>query len=129
MMKAFGSDRLAALTTAIDAVRCGGTISVSGVYGGASDPLPMLTMVDKQIQIRMGQANVLRWVSGILPLLTDDDPIGVEGFATHRLALEEAPGAYATFQAKEVGMVKLVLKPELAAGAGGAARRTSGWRR
>lgn len=111
MMKSFGSDRLAALTTAFDAVRRGGTISVSGVYGGATDPFPMLTLFDKQVQLRMGQANVKRWVPDILPLLTDDDPLGVEGFATHRLTLDEAPEAYGTFQRKEDGMVKVVLKP------------------
>ncbi|MFQ6171604.1 zinc-dependent alcohol dehydrogenase [Oryzobacter sp. R7] len=111
MMKSFGSDRLAALTTAFDAVRRGGTVSVSGVYGGATDPFPMLTLFDKQVQLRMGQANVKRWVPDILPLLTDEDPLGVEGFATHRLTLDEAPEAYATFQKKEDGMVKVVLRP------------------
>ena len=65
----------------------------------------------------MGQANVKRWVPEILPLLTDDDPLGVDDFATHRLPLEAAPHAYATFQAKEEGMVKIVLKPELGADA------------
>ncbi len=40
---------------------------------------------DKQIQLRMGQANVLRWVDGLLPLLTDADPLGVDDFATHHL--------------------------------------------
>jgi threonine dehydrogenase-like Zn-dependent dehydrogenase len=92
-------------------VRRGGTISLSGVYGGASSPLPMLTLFDKQIQLRMGQANVRRWIDDIMPLLTDADPLGVEDFATHRLSLDEAPHAYETFQKKEDGMVKVVLKP------------------
>ena len=85
-MQTAGTDRLAALRAAIDIVRRGGTISLSGVYGGMADPLPMLVMFDKQIQLRMGQANVQRWVPQILPLLTDDDPLGVESFATHRVA-------------------------------------------
>jgi threonine dehydrogenase-like Zn-dependent dehydrogenase len=106
-----GSDRLNALYSAIDIVRRGGTISLSGVYGGAADPLPMLTLFDKQIQLRMGQANVKRWVGDILPLLTDEDPLGVDTFATHRLSLDEAPKAYETFQNKEDGMVKVVLRP------------------
>ncbi|WP_030606452.1 zinc-dependent alcohol dehydrogenase [Streptomyces sclerotialus] len=106
-----GVDPLAALNTAIDAVRRGGTLSISGVYGGNVDPLPMLTMFDKQIQIRMGQANVRRWVDDILPLLDDADVLGVEDFATHRLPLEEGPQAYATFQAKKDGMVKTLLQP------------------
>lgn len=108
-----GVDRLAALYSAIDVVRRGGTVSLSGVYGGAADPMPMLQLFDKQIQLRMGQANVHRWVPEILPLLTDEDPLGVDGFATHRLPLESAPGAYATFQAKRDGMVKTLLQPGL----------------
>jgi threonine dehydrogenase-like Zn-dependent dehydrogenase len=111
MMQKVGVDRLTALYSAIDVVRRGGTISLSGVYGGAADPLPMLTLFDKQVQLRMGQANVKRWIDDILPLLTDEDPLGVDTFATHRLSLDEAPGAYETFQKKEDGMVKVVLKP------------------
>jgi threonine dehydrogenase-like Zn-dependent dehydrogenase len=111
LMQNAGTDRLTALYSAIDIVRRGGTISLSGVYGGASDPLPMLTIFDKQLQLRMGQANVKRWVPEILPLLTDDDPLGVDSFATHRLSLDEAPAAYETFQKKQDGMIKVVLKP------------------
>jgi len=111
LMTTAGLDRLAALHTAIDLVRRGGTISLSGVYGGMVDPMPMLRMFDKQIQLRMGQANVHRWVPDILPLLTDDDPLGTDGFATHHLPLAAAPDAYGTFQRKEDGMVKVLLKP------------------
>ncbi|WP_329793313.1 zinc-dependent alcohol dehydrogenase [Lentzea sp. DG1S-22] len=110
-MKEAGIDRLRALYSAIDMVRRGGTISIVGVYGGMADPMPMLTMFDKQIQLRMGQANVWRWVPEILPLLTDDDPLGVDDFATHRLPLDDAPKAYETFQKKNDGMVKVLLKP------------------
>lgn len=111
VMQKGGLDRLAALYTAIDAVRRGGTISLSGVYGGTADPIPMLTLFDKQIQLRMGQANVKRWTEDIMPLLTDSDPLGVEDFATHRLPLAEAPGAYERFQKKQDGTVKVVLHP------------------
>ncbi|NGO67527.1 alcohol dehydrogenase catalytic domain-containing protein [Streptomyces boncukensis] len=106
-----GVDRLAALHLAVDMVRRGGTISVSGVYGGTKDPLPMLSLFDKQVQLRMGQANVRRWVPGILPLLTDQDPLGVDDFATHHVPLSEAPQAYATFQEKANGTVKVVFRP------------------
>ena len=112
IMERAGVDRLAALYQAIDAVRRGGTVSIIGVYGGMTDPLPMLTMFDKQIQLRMGQANVRRWVDDILPLLTaDDDPLGVDGFATHRLPLEAGPEAYETFQQKRDGAIKIVFQP------------------
>ncbi|MDQ3627313.1 MAG: glutathione-dependent formaldehyde dehydrogenase [Actinomycetota bacterium] len=107
-----GLDRLSAFYTAIDMVRRGGTISLSGVYGGQADPLPMLTLFDKQVQLRMGQANVRRWSDAILPLLVEDaDPLGVEGFATHHVPLTEAPSAYADFQAKRNGTVKVLFTP------------------
>ncbi|MEV0171569.1 zinc-dependent alcohol dehydrogenase [Streptomyces sp. NPDC050803] len=107
----FSVDRLAALHTAIDLVRRGGTLSLVGVYGGTADPLPLLTMFDKQIQIRMGQANVRRWADEIMPYLTDDDPLGVDDFATHRVPLTEAPHAYEMFQRKQEGAVKVLMKP------------------
>ncbi len=72
----------------------------------------MFTLFDKQIQLRMGQANVKRWVDDILPLVTDDaDPLGTEGFATHRLPLEEASAAYANFQKKKDGAIKILFQP------------------
>jgi threonine dehydrogenase-like Zn-dependent dehydrogenase len=111
LMERMGVDRLHALHLAIDVVRRGGTISIIGVYGGMTDPLPMLTLFDKQIQLRMGQANVKRWVPEIMPLLMDGDPLGVEGFATHKLPLHDAPRAYEIFQRKEEGAIKILLQP------------------
>jgi len=112
MMEKAGLDKLSVLHAAISTVRRGGTISLSGVYGGMADPMPMMELFDKQIQLRMGQANVRRWIDDILPLLDGDgDPLGVEDLATHRLPLEEAPRAYADFQAKQNGTIKVLLQP------------------
>jgi threonine dehydrogenase-like Zn-dependent dehydrogenase len=111
VMQVAGVDRLAALHTAIEAVRRGGTISLSGVYGGATDPLPLMRMFDKQIQLRMGQANVWRWVPDILPLLEGEDFLGVDEFATHHVPLDQAPQAYADFREKRNGTVKVLLQP------------------
>jgi threonine dehydrogenase-like Zn-dependent dehydrogenase len=111
MIEKAGVDRLNALHLAIELVRRGGTISLVGVYGGMADPLPMLTLFDKQLQLRMGQANAHRWIPEILPLLTDGDPLGVDDFATHRLPLEEAPRGYEIFQKKQDGAVKVLLRP------------------
>jgi threonine dehydrogenase-like Zn-dependent dehydrogenase len=107
-----GVDRLAALHMAIELVQRGGTISLSGVYGGAVSPMPLIQMFDKQITLRMGQANVKRWVDDILPLLIgDDDPLGVDGYATHRVPIDEAPRAYEIFQKKQDGAFKVLLQP------------------
>src|SRR3954447_9863497 len=108
----FAVDRLAALNACIDTVRRGGTISISGVYGGMLDPLPMMQLFDKGVQLRMGQAHVKRWIGDIMPLLeSDDDPLGVDDLATHRLPLDRAPEAYEMFQKKEDGAIKVVLEP------------------
>ncbi|WP_026536292.1 zinc-dependent alcohol dehydrogenase [Arthrobacter sp. H14] len=107
-----GVDRLSALHSAIDVVRRGGTISISGVYGGQADPMPMLTMFDKQIQMRMGQCNVRHWTDELMPLVEDSsDPLGVMDLATHQVPLEQAPQYYEKFQKKEDGCIKVILKP------------------
>jgi len=112
LMERVGVDRLAALTATIAVVRRGGTLSISGVYGGMADPLPMMELFDKGIQIRMGQAHVKRWIDDLMPLVTDDaDPLGVEDLATHLLPLEEAPHGYEIFQQKQDKAIKVVLQP------------------
>jgi threonine dehydrogenase-like Zn-dependent dehydrogenase len=108
----YAVDRMRALYDCIDTVRRGGTLSISGVYGGQLDPLPMMQLFDKGVQIRMGQAHVRRWTDEILPLVADDgDPLAVEDLTTHRLPLERAPEAYEMFQKKEDGAIKVVLEP------------------
>lgn len=112
VMETAGIDRLAALHLAIALVRRGGTISLSGVYGGAASPMPLLQMFDKQITMRMGQANVKHWIDDLLPLVSgDDDPLGVERYATHHMRLEDAPHGYDIFQKKQDGAFKVVLNP------------------
>ena len=108
----FAVDRLEALTTAIKGVRRGGTVSISGVYGGEVDPLPMMEMFDRGIQVRMGQAHVHRWSDDILPLVLDPaDPLGTLDLTTHHLPLADAPRGYDMFRNKEDGCIKVVLKP------------------
>ncbi len=107
-----GVDRMNVFYQAIDAVRRGGTISLIGLYGGMADPVPMLTLFDKQIQLRMGQANVKHWTDDIMPLLTDTaDPLGVEDLATHKLPLDQAPHGYEIFQKKQDNAIKVLLTP------------------
>ncbi|MDR7233836.1 zinc-dependent alcohol dehydrogenase [Agrococcus sp. BE272] len=112
MLRNAGLDRLTALYTAFDAVRRGGTVSLSGVYVGQADPIPMMTLFDKQVAIRMGQCNVQSWRDALLPLVEDPaDPLGVEDLVTHRVPLERAPEMYELFQKKQDGCIKVVLTP------------------
>jgi threonine dehydrogenase-like Zn-dependent dehydrogenase len=112
LIETAGIDRLSALHMAIEVVQRGGTVSLSGVYGGAASPMPLIQMFDKQINVRMGQANVKRWMDNLLPLVVDEaDPLGVEDFATHRIPLDEGPHAYEIFQKKQDGAFKVLLQP------------------
>ena len=105
-------DRLDALYAAVKAVRRGGTVSISGVYGGEVDPMPMMEMFDRGITLRMGQAHVKRWIDDTLPLVSDPaDPLGVLDLTTHRVPLDQAPAMYETFQKKQDGCIKVVLAP------------------
>ena len=114
LMMTAGMDALGGLSVALETARRGGTVSISGVYGGKTDPLPMMEMFDRQLQIRMGQCNVRHWTEDLMPLVTDPkDPLGLETLATHRLPLEDAPEAYEMFQSKSDNCLKVVLKPGL----------------
>ena len=112
VMETAGADRLAGMMLAIDAVQRGGTVSLSGVYSGAGDPMPFITMFDKQMALRMGQCNVHRWRDEILPLVEDpSDPLGTEDLVTHHVPLDRGPEMYDTFKNKEDGCIKVVLQP------------------
>jgi threonine dehydrogenase-like Zn-dependent dehydrogenase len=112
LMQTAGVDRLQALTQSIETVCRGGTISLSGVYGGTADPINMLQLFDKGVKLAMGQAHVKRWIDDLMPLLSgEDDPLGVEDLCTHRLPLDDAPHGYEIFQKKQDGAIKVVLQP------------------
>ena len=105
-------DRLSVLRAAFKGVRRGGTVSISGVYGGEVDPLPLMEMFDRGIQVRMGQCHVKRWIDELMPHVQDEaDPLGTQDLTTHRVPLSEAPRMYELFQKKEDGCIKVVLNP------------------
>ena len=105
-----GIDRLSALHTAISSVRRGGTVSVSGVYGGMADPMPMMDMFDKGLTIKMGQCHVKQWTDELLEIASGaEDVLGLETLATHHVSLDEAPEMYKTFQQKQDGCLKVVI--------------------
>jgi hypothetical protein len=107
-----GVDSLTAMHTAFDAVRRGGTVSLSGVYTGSADPTDFMSLFDKQVTIRMGQCNVQRWRDELLPIVEDPaDPLGTMDLTTHEVPLDRAPEMYKTFRDKTDGCIKVVMKP------------------
>ncbi len=112
LSQTIGVDRMAALETAFASVRRGGTVSLSGVYGGAADPVNLMKLFDRQVTIRMGQANVRRWSDQLLGLVSrDEDVFDVERLVSHHLPLDAAPEAYRMFRDKADGCIKVVLHP------------------
>jgi threonine dehydrogenase-like Zn-dependent dehydrogenase len=112
VMTTAGVDAMGGLLLALHAARRGGTVSLAGVYGGTADPLPMLTMFDRQLQLRMGQCNVRRWIGELMPIVEDaSDPLGLEHLATDHLPLSDAADGYRRFQEKADGCLKVILRP------------------
>ena len=72
----------------------------------------MMDMFDKQVQLRIGQCNVRRWIDVLLPLVqAESDPLGVLDLVTHTVPIARAPEMYKTFQEKTDGCVKVVIEP------------------
>jgi threonine dehydrogenase-like Zn-dependent dehydrogenase len=103
------TDRLEALRQAIAACRKGGTVSVPGVYGGYLDKMPMGAAFAKGLTFKMGQTHVHRYMQTLMDLIAMGglDPTFV---ISHRLRLEDAPGAYDMFLNKANDCTKVVLK-------------------
>jgi threonine dehydrogenase-like Zn-dependent dehydrogenase len=103
------TDRAVALRQAILACRSGGTVSVAGVYSGFIDKFPMGAIVNRSLTIKSGQTHVHRYLRPLLERIErgEIDPSFV---ITHRLTLDQAPGAFAMFNDKEDDCLKVVLK-------------------
>jgi threonine dehydrogenase-like Zn-dependent dehydrogenase len=104
------TDRPNALREAIINCRNGGIVSVIGVYGGFIDKFPMGSVMNRSLTIRSGQCHVQRYMKPLLEHI-QEGRIDPSFIITHRLNLEDAPGAYDTFLNKEDDCVKVVLKP------------------
>ena len=104
------TDRPHALRQAITCCRSGGTVSVIGAYGGVVDKFPIGAVMNRSLTIKSGQCHAHRYMKPLLEHVEAGrlDPTFI---ITHRLPLDEAPGAYETFKHKEDECVKVVLQP------------------
>ena len=104
------TDRVSALRQAITCCRKGGTVSIPGVYGGFLDKVPLGAAFHKGLTMRMGQTHMMRYMAPLLDRVArgEIDPSFV---ITHRLRLEDAPGAYRMFRDKRDECIKVVMKP------------------
>jgi threonine dehydrogenase-like Zn-dependent dehydrogenase len=98
-----------AFTTALDAVRAGGTVAVIGVYSELSYDFPIGEVWRRGITIVMGATcNVHAHWDKALDLVKRGlvDPTQL---ITHTLPLEDAVRGYELFESREA--LKVVLKP------------------
>ena len=104
------TDRPTALRQAIQACGKGGTVSMPGVYGGLVDKLNLGAAFGKGLTFKMGQTHVQKHLPRLMETIQNGE-VEPAAIITHRLSLEDAPGAYDTFKKKEDGCVKVVLQP------------------
>jgi len=104
------TDRGAALRQAITACRKGGTVSIPGVYAGLMDKFPIGTIFAKGLTIKTGQTHVQKYLQPLLERIEKGE-IDPSFIITHRIAIDDAPGAYKMFRDKENDCVKVVMRP------------------
>jgi threonine dehydrogenase-like Zn-dependent dehydrogenase len=94
----------------IMSVRKGGRLSVTGVYTDKVDGFALHALMNKSLSVKSGQTHMQQYLEPLLHTIQQGliDPSFV---ITHRCALTEAPEAYARFNAKEGGCIKVVMTP------------------
>ena len=99
-----------ALVMAAQAVRKCGTIQITGVYGGRYNSFPLGDIMQRNVNIRSGQAPVIHYMPHMFELVSSGkiDPGDV---VSHVLPLSEAKRGYEIFDTKTDNCIKVVLKP------------------
>ena len=104
------TDRPIALREAIQACRNGGTVSVSGVFGGFIDKFPMGSFMNRSLTMKTGQTHVQRYLQPLMERIQKGE-IDPRFIITHRMKLSDAPQGYEIFKHKQDDCMKVVLRP------------------
>lgn len=104
------SDRPYALRQAIMSCKNGGIVSIIGVYSGFIDKFPIGSIMNRSLTIKTGQAHVQRYMGPLLEKIQRGE-IDPSVIITHRMRLDDAPQAFATFNRKDDHCMKVVLTP------------------
>ena len=101
---------MGAIVIASQAVRKGGTIQITGVYGGRYNGFPLGDLFQRNIDIKAGQAPVIPYMPFLYDLFASGkiDPSDV---VTHVLPLDQAKHGYEVFDTRTEDCIKVVLKP------------------
>ncbi|MFP3907738.1 MAG: zinc-binding dehydrogenase [Acidimicrobiales bacterium] len=107
-IEAVGIDQT--ITDAIYSTRAGGTVSVIGANLGMEFAFPMGLAFLRDLTFRIGICPVQSTWSELIPLVAAGR-IQPEHVVTHRMGLSEATEAYRLFDAREDGVLKVMLDP------------------
>jgi S-(hydroxymethyl)glutathione dehydrogenase/alcohol dehydrogenase len=101
---------MGAIVIASQAVRKGGTIQITGVYGGRYNAFPLGDIFQRNVNLRTGQAPVIHYMPHMYELVASGkiDPMDI---VTHVIPLSEAKHGYEIFDTRTDNCVKVVLKP------------------
>jgi S-(hydroxymethyl)glutathione dehydrogenase / alcohol dehydrogenase len=101
---------MGAIVIASQAVRKGGTIQLTGVYGGRYNAFPLGDIFQRNIDIKTGQAPVIPYMSFLYDMI-NQRKIDISDIITHVLPLEQAKHGYEVFDTKTEDCIKVILKP------------------
>jgi len=101
---------MGALVMASQAVRKGGTIQVTGVYGGRYNAFPLGDIFQRNITVKTGQAPVIPYMP-YLYQLANEEKVNMGDIITHVIPLDQAKHGYEVFDTKTEDCIKVVLKP------------------
>lgn len=104
------TDRPHVLRQTIQACRKGGTVSISGVYSGFIDKMPIGSAFAKGLTFKMGQTHTPKYMRPLLEKIERGliDPSFV---ISHRVTLNEVPRTYDALGERQDSYVKVVIKP------------------
>lgn len=101
---------MSAVIIASQAVRKGGTIQITGVYGGRYNGFPLGDIMQRNVNIRSGQAPVIHYMPYMYELITSGK-VNPGDVVTHVIPLNDAKRGYEVFDTKTDNCIKVVLKP------------------
>ena len=102
------TDRPDALRQAIQSCKKGGVVSIPGVYGGLLDKIPFGAAFGKGLTMKMGQTHTQAYMKPLLERIMKDE-IDPSFVISHRIRIDEGPGAYQMFADQKDECIKVVI--------------------
>ncbi len=108
VIEAVGADET--VTDALFSCATGGTVSVIGVNFATAFPFPMIVAFGRRLTFRATIASVPSAWTALIPLIASGR-LHPEDVFTHRMGLSDAAEGYRVFDAREDGVLKVLLDP------------------